>query len=243
MERALFDHMAENADRHWWYVARREVLAALIRRRIAPSAGAIILEVGCGTGHNLAMLGRFGPVSGIELDDQARAFARARLRAEVAEARLPELAGVGEAAFDLVAALDVIEHVEDDVESLVSLSRRLKPGGRLLVTVPAYPWLWSAHDVANHHLRRYTAASLRRAARAAGLEVEHLGHFNMLLLPLVMAARLVGRITGKDGSDDAMPPPVVNRVLKTVFELERYWIGRVTMPAGVSLVAVFRPAR
>ncbi len=243
MDRALFDHMAENADRHWWYVARRAVLVALIRRRIAPPPGARILEVGCGTGHNLAMLAGFGAVAGTELDDQARTFARDRLNADVAAARLPELDGVAEAAFDLVAALDVIEHVADDVGSLASLARRLRPGGRLLVTVPAYPWLWSAHDVANHHLRRYTARSLRNAADAAGLRVEHLGYFNMLLLPLVIAARIAGKVTGKDSSDDAMPSPAVNRALKAVFALERYWIGRLSMPAGVSLVAVLTPAR
>ncbi len=242
MDRALIDHMATNADRHWWYVARREILERLIHDRIAPPAGGKVIEVGCGTGHNLNMLGRFGTVDAVELDAYARAIARDR-GANVVDASLPELAGVTRGAYDLVASLDVVEHVDDDVGALRALGSLLAPGGRLLVTVPAYSWLWSAHDVANHHKRRYTATTLAAAATAAGLRVERIGYFNMLLLPLVLAARAAGRLTGREGSDDAMPSPSVNRLLKAVFGLERYWIGRVTMPAGVSIAAVLAPAK
>lgn len=242
MDRALIDHMALNADRHWWYVARREVLERLIRQCIAPPANARVIEVGCGTGHNLAMLARFGTVEAVEIDPHARAIARDR-GASVIDARLPELGGVTRGAYDLVASLDVVEHVEDDVGALRALGSLLAPGGRLLVTVPAYPWLWSAHDIANHHKRRYTATTLAAAATAAGLRVERIGYFNMLLLPLVLAARVAGRLTGREGSDDAMPSPPVNRLLKAIFGLERYWIGRVAMPAGVSIAAVLTPAK
>src|SRR5215470_14597456 len=105
--------MAEVDGAHWWYVARRDILADLICREIKPKADARILEIGCGTGHNLAMLSRFGDADGIEIDADARALASRRLGRPIGDAPLPELPGVPDAEYDLVAVLDVIEHVED----------------------------------------------------------------------------------------------------------------------------------
>ena len=237
MDRSIYDAMAAHDSSHWWYVARRDVLRDLIAREIAPPRGARILEVGCGTGHNLAMLSEFGTVEGHELDDAARAVATARF-GSVGDARLPELPGVAEQSYDLVAILDVLEHVEDDVAALESLARRLRPGGKLLVTVPQYPWLWSGHDVANHHFRRYTKATLRAAVASAGLRLDLLTSFNSLLFPLAAADRVRARITKREGSDDAQPAAPVNALFRAVFGLERHLIGRLPMPPGVSLAAV-----
>jgi SAM-dependent methyltransferase len=240
MERIVYDRMAELDSRHWWYRARREVLARLIARRIAPPPGARILEIGCGTGHNLPMLARFGAVEAIELDPAARAVASRRLGREVGAARLPELEGVPEQAFDLVALLDVLEHVEDDRAALRSIARRLKPGGALLLTVPAFQWMWSAHDVVNHHQRRYSKPTLRAAIRDAGLRVDFMGYFNSLLFPLAAAARVAGRITGKEDSDDKLPPAPVNAAFEFLFGLERHAIARLPLTPGVSIAAVVR---
>ena len=128
--------------------------------------------------------------------------------------------------YDMIVLLDVLEHIEDDVGSLRVLRRKLAPGGRMVLTVPAAPWLWSAHDVAHHHKRRYTAATLRAAFAAGGLRVRHISHFNTLLYPLVAAARIIGRITGREGSDDAMPPAPLNGLLEHVFAAERHWVTR-----------------
>lgn len=238
MERVIYDRMAELDSRHWWYRARRDILAALIRRKIALPKDARILEIGCGTGHNLAMLGAFGTVDGIEIDDAARAVASQRLGREIGKAPLPELTGIEDGRYDLVAILDVLEHVEDDCAALASIARKLKPGGRILITVPAHPWMWSAHDVVNHHHRRYTRATLRKVIGDAGLKLHLLSWFNSLLFPLAAAARLVGRITGKEDSDDALPPGPVNALFETLFGLERHAIGRLPFPPGVSLVAI-----
>ena len=238
MERIVYDRMAELDTRHWWYRARRDVLASLIERRIAPPAGGRILEVGCGTGHNLPMLSGFGTVDAVELDPVAREKATQRLGKPVMDARLPELAGIETGAYDLVASLDVVEHVEDDVAALTALARCLKPGGRLLVTVPAFPFLWSAHDVTNHHHRRYTRATLRAAIDGAGLRTEFMGWFNSLLFPLAVADRMWGKVTGREGSDDALPPAPLNALFETVFGLERYVLGALPLPPGVSLAAV-----
>ena len=238
MERIVYDRMAELDERHWWYRARREILGDLIERRIELPAEARILEVGCGTGHNLPMLKRFGRVDAIEVDAAARAIASKRLGHAVMDSPLPSLPGVADRTYDLIALLDVIEHIDEDKEGLQSLARKLKPGGRILITVPAFPWMWSAHDVVNHHKRRYTRATLRRLVEGAGLKLELMSWFNSLLFPLAAAARLAGRVTGKEESDDKLPPAPVNRLFEAIFGLERYALGRLPFPPGVSLVAI-----
>ena len=240
MEAQVYERMAELDSSHWWFVARREILEEVIRRIVRPPENARILEIGCGTGHNLPMLSKFGPVEASELDDKARALASARFGRRIEAAALPDLSVFPEAHFDLVALLDVLEHVPDDRSALAAIRTRLKPGGKLLVTVPANPWMWSAHDVAHHHHRRYRKAELGKAARAAGYEVELLSPFNSLLFPLVAAARIAGRLTGRESADDAMPPRPLNSVLRGIFALESALVGRVPLPVGVSLVAVLR---
>jgi SAM-dependent methyltransferase len=238
MERIVYDRMAELDSRHWWYRARRDILATLIERKLKLPTAPRILEIGCGTGHNLEMLQRFGTADGIEIDPAARALAAERLGRPIGDSPLPALTGVADGAYDLVAILDVLEHVEEDKAALESIARKLKPGGRILITVPAHPWMWSAHDVVNHHKRRYTRKTLRAVVAEAGLKLELLSWFNSLLFPLAVAARIAGRLTGKEDSDDALPPSAVNRLFEAVFGLERYAVGRLPLPPGVSLVAI-----
>jgi SAM-dependent methyltransferase len=238
MERAVFDRMAEQDQIHWWYVARRRILADLIAREVPLPGDARILEIGCGTGHNFAMLERFGRVDAIELDDAARAIASGRLGRDVGDARLPELAGIEDQTYHLIALLDVLEHVDGDRQSLVSIATKLAPGGRILITVPAYRWLWSAHDVAHHHRRRYGKKELRAAAEAAGLTVRKIGFFNSLLFPIAAAVRIAGKAAGRTTSDDKVPPAPLNRMFQAIFGLERHVVGRLPFPVGVSLFAL-----
>jgi SAM-dependent methyltransferase len=240
MERKVYEQMAQLDQRHRWFTARRRILDGLIERVVKPPQGARILELGAGTGHNLAMLSRFGAVEASELDPIARDLASERLGREVKEAALPDLSMFPADSYDLIALLDVLEHVPDDKGSLEAIWGRLKPGSALLLTVPANPWMWTAHDVAHHHHRRYRKAEIEQLARGAGFDIELLSPFNSLLFPPIAAVRLVGKVTGKDDSDDAMPGALVNRTLDAVFGLERSLIGRVPMPFGVSLVAVLR---
>jgi len=238
MERVVYRQMAELDQRHWWYRARRQVLAELVRREAMPPPKARVLEIGCGTGHNLEMLGAFGRVDAVELDDEARAIAEHRLGREVLSAPLPELAGVRDQTYDLIAALDVIEHIEDDGAALAAIARKLKPGGKFLMTVPAHQWMWSAHDVVNHHKRRYSKAGLRRLVEASPLKLEKVGYFNSLLFPLAMADRLASKLRGKDDADLKLPSAPLNGALERIFALERHLVGRLPLPPGLSLFAV-----
>lgn len=238
MERQIYDRMAELADVHWWYVARRKILAELIGREVKPPPGARIIEIGCGTGHNLKMLSRFGTVDGVEIDAEARQLAEQRLGQPIHGAPLPALEGVAAGAYDLVAALDVIEHVDDDRAAIAAIATRLKPGGKLVMTVPAHQWMWSAHDVANHHKRRYSRKNLKALIEGSPLKLEQIGYFNSLLFPLAIAARLTGKLTGKEDSDDRLPPRLANALFEKLFGLERYAVGRLPLPPGLSLFAV-----
>jgi 2-polyprenyl-3-methyl-5-hydroxy-6-metoxy-1,4-benzoquinol methylase len=241
MDRVIYDRMAEHDSVHWWYRGRRTILAEYLKRAANLPQGARLLEVGCGTGHNLPMLARFGTVDAIEIDAASREIASRRLGRPVLDAPLPVLSGIERGAYDLVAVLDVIEHVEDDVAALRAISECLGPSGKILITVPAHQWMWSMHDVVNHHYRRYSRAGLAKALAAAGLKSERLHYFNSLLFPLAVANRAFAKLTGKQDSDDAPPPGPVNSLFERAFSLERHAIGRVQLPIGLSLLTLASP--
>jgi SAM-dependent methyltransferase len=241
MDRIVYDRMAAHDSTHWWYRGRRDILADYLTRYGALPKDAKILEIGCGTGHNLPMLAEFGEIDAIEIDPAAREIASERLGKPVGAAPLPELPGVPRKHYDLIAVLDVVEHIEDDVAALKAMADCLAPGGKILIAVPAHAWLWSAHDVVNHHHRRYSKATLKTAIETAGLKPEKLGYFNALLFPLAAAARIAGRMTGRDDSDDSPPPKLVNALFEKIFRLERHLVGRVPMTPGVSIVTLAVP--
>ena len=237
MERIVYQQMAELDDRHWWYRARREILAELIRRQVKLPARARILEIGCGTGHNLSMLSGFGHVDGLELDDEAAALSEKRLGRTVLRSPLPELVGVRK-KYDLIGAFDVIEHIDDDHAALAAIATKLKPGGIFIMTVPAHPWMWTAHDVANHHKRRYSKRALRALIDGSPMRLRKVGYFNSLLFPLAVAERTLSKLRGKDDGDVSLPPAPLNKALEGIFAAERYLVGRLPLPPGLSLFAV-----
>jgi SAM-dependent methyltransferase len=236
----LQTHQAE--DRHWWYRGRRTVLEGVIDELRLP-ARARILDAGCGSGRNMVELARHGTVTGIELSPTSVELARERKIGEVVEGSLLEMpfeAG----SFDFGASLDVIEHLEDDVGALRELRRVIAPGGALLITVPAYGWLWSGHDEINHHYRRYTRQSLAAAAEEAGWESVRTTYFNSVLLPVAIVLRVLDRFSRKtteSSLDLWVPPEPVNWLLERPLALEATVIGhRGRIPAGLSLLTLFR---
>ena len=243
MEARTYELMRELEDEHWWFVARRRVIEAVLRRLALPER-ADILEVGCGTGGNLAMLSRFGTVTGVERDEDAAAMARERGIAPVLEGELPcQIPGLN-GQYDLIVLFDVIEHVDADGASLECLRTGLRPGGRIVLTVPAFNFLWSQHDVENHHKRRYRRTDLRGLATGAGLQAEYLSYFNFWLFPPVAAVRLVRKLfpASETWSDMRKPAPLVNALLRSVFGSEARLIGRLSFPFGSSVIAVLTSA-
>lgn len=240
MERDVYDNMRRIERSHWWFRARREILSDQLEQ-FGLSKDARILEVGCGTGGNLPMLARYGAVTGMEPDAESREYAMEQTGISVLPGFLPGPLPDFGGPFDLVTAFDVIEHVDQDLDSVVALGDLLKPGGRMLTTVPAHPWMWSAHDAAHHHKRRYRKAEFLRLFQEAGLRLIKTSYFNTLLFPPIAAVRLVKRRA--DGGDDALPSATVNRLLTSVFAFEKHLLRMGSLPFGVSLlVAAERPA-
>ena len=239
-EYELQTHQAE--DRHWWYQGRRRVLERAIERLGLP-AGARILDAGCGSGRNMVELARHGSVTGVELSDASVELARERDSGEVLEGSVMDMP-IDDDTFDLVVSLDVIEHLDDDVGALRELRRVTRPGGALLVTVPAYQWMWSGHDEINHHRRRYDRATLLAAAGDAGWSCEFATHFNSLLLPvaiLLRALERIGPVSSNSSLDLWVPPAPLNWLLRQPLHLEGAMIGRgASIPVGLSLLAAFR---
>ena len=242
MNPEAYVEMATTESMHWWFRGRRKILDCIIGTMALPRA-ARILEVGSGTGGNLMMLSRHGNVSALEMDENARKLSSEKTggRFTIRAGNCPDDIPFAGEQFDLICMFDVLEHIDEDVQTLAALRSHLAPGGRMLITVPAYRWLWSAHDVFLHHKRRYTARALRRAFIESGLSIDRITYFNTLLLPLATVARLKDRIASrKRASGTKIPAPFINSTLYAIFSSERHMLTRFNLPAGVSLMGIVR---
>lgn len=239
MDRVVYSQMHTSEERHWWFVARRRILASVLQKTLPLVPDRRILELGCGSGGNFEMLRQFGEIWGMELDPQARQLAADRGLATVAEGRLPGQIPF-EGAFDLICLLDVLEHLEFDQESLEAAAARLAVHGRILITVPAFSFLWSSHDVAHHHFRRYTRARLRSLLPRAGLREVTSTYFNTFLFPPICAIRLLSRLIGRTSAASHVGEPgqFTNRLFSAIFASERHFIPGMGFPYGVSLLLV-----
>jgi SAM-dependent methyltransferase len=243
MEPAEYSLMSAVEGRHWWWRARRDILARTIERYAPASDGPRrVLEVGCGTGGNLPMLARFGEVTGAESDATAIACLKEKLgdRFPVLQHAIPTPI---EGRFHILGMFDVLEHIEDDAGAMAWTAAQLVPGGVAVITVPAFPFLWSGHDEAAHHYRRYTLSALSSIVPSQ-LEVVHLTYFNSVLFPSVAAVRLVLRQLPKKlqprGTHMGLPPAAINSLFYHLFRVEQHVVPRYRSPVGVSALVVLR---
>jgi SAM-dependent methyltransferase len=244
MQKDFYTEYFELEDWHWWFIGRRRIFLRILDRYLPPAGpeGWRLLDVGCGTGTMLVCLAGYGEARGIDADEEAVRFCRRR-GLENAEHVTSETLPFDDDAFNVVTALDVLEHVDDDTRMLREIRRVLRPGGTLLVSVPAYRFLWGPQDEISHHKRRYTARQIGARAAAAGFAERRLTYFNTLLFPPIAALRVLrsyrrGPIKLK--SDFSLTSPGrMNSLLTRVFASEAPLVERFDLPFGVSILGLF----
>jgi SAM-dependent methyltransferase len=241
MQTDYYAALHEVQEHHWWYAARRTILAGVLRGLKAEGLPeGSLYDLGCGVGANLPVFEEFGPVIGIDTSPEAVAFARSRGHRDVRQADLNRLEGLEEGSASVVVLADVIEHLPDERPCLEAAKRLLKPGGALVVTVPAFMFLWGPADEINHHYRRYTESQLRRVISPL-FDIRQTTYFNSLLFGLVAAGRLAERVLKRGGDDAvAVPPEPLNTALRTIFAAEAPLLKRLRLPVGVSILCVAR---
>lgn len=236
MDKAAYLEMYLNEDHHWWFVARRIIIRKILSYYLPVKRKRRILEVGCGTGGNLELLSTYGDVYATELDDEALEMAGKRGAYRVVKGSLPDDIPF-EGGFDLICMLDVLEHIDDDRGALEVIVKKLNPGGKILITVPACKFLWSEHDVTLHHKRRYGKKQLLRLVHASGFRIIYYTYFNTLLFPVIAAVRSRKKINGKEcGTDVSMPSKPVNLLLTAIFSGERFLMPLISLPFGTSIL-------
>ena len=230
---------------HWWYTGRRKILEEFVEKicREVTDRRPRILDVGCGTGANLLMLSKYGDAEGVDVSEDALAFCRERGLEKVRLGAGEELP-YEDATFDLVTAFDVVEHMDDDLAGLREMRRVLRPGGRVLLFVPAFMFLWGVQDDVSNHRRRYRLPELRRVLEEAGFEIERTTYANItFFLPILLVRKLM-RLTGiKTESENNITVSSLNGPLGRLLGAESWFLKRMNLPFGVSGLCVARVKR
>jgi SAM-dependent methyltransferase len=242
MQQHTYAIMRRVEDTHWWFVGRRRIIETFLKQIFGSMKQdrPRILDVGCGTGANLEMLGRFGDADGVDVSPEAITFCKERglnnVRPGEAE-RLP----YADNSFDLVTALDVVEHLDDDVAGLREMRRVLRPGGRALLFVPAFMFLWGVQDDVSNHRRRYTLPGLKKMVQASGLTVERASYANITFFAPILLGRLLMRLTGwRPESENNINVSALNGMLGRILGAESSLLAKANLPFGVSAICVAR---
>ncbi len=252
----VYQEWFELETEHWWFVGRRKLFVQLIEQTLQDqtcpprTAPLRIADIGCGTGVNLDALSRFGTVIGVDLSDTALTFCRERRRSLLCQAPMSSLPFQSE-SIDLISALDVLEHGDDDRAMLSEAYRVCAPGGWAVFSVPAYPFMWGDHDVAAHHFRRYTAREIRAKVEESGFSIQRMTYLNFLLFPVSVLFRKTKNLVAgtlrrmrkstKFRSDFRFTePPLINPALLRIFTAEKHLLRHHDLPFGLSICCIAR---
>lgn len=236
MRTDLYEDMYKTEDSHWWHWAKRRFVKMLINS-IALKPSPSLLDVGCGTGKMMETLSLYGKVSGVDISTEALLFCKKRNLVDVKKGEAEHLPYVGE-TFDIVSVLDVLEHVDDTV-SIREIKRVLKKKGFVIITVPAFSWLWSKWDVALHHKRRYTKSHLKEILEKEGFSIIRNTYIHsFLVLPSLIIRKLKQLSRKPYSSDFQLNNALLNRAFMFLSKLEQMWINRYDMPFGTSVLCI-----
>lgn len=236
MNKDSYQKMISLENEHWWFVSRRKIIKKVVKCFFNKEDEASVLEIGCGSGGNLKMLSRFGTVQAIELNEDAIEIAQDRNLCKVSKGCLPNIST--EKKYDLVCLFDVLEHIEEELETLQVLKRIMQDDGTLVLTVPAFEFLWSQHDDANLHKRRYTKKNLERLLEKQGYKVKFSSYFNFFLFPIISLIRLLSKSKNVKTNDVEEHSKPINTVLKAIFGFEKRLLPNIKFPFGVSILVV-----
>lgn len=241
MDIQMYRIFFEIQKNHWWFTSKKEIILDTIARHTNLGQQSNILDIGCGSGLMLNALEKIGNTSGMDMSDDAIQFSQEIFKGSIKKGYLPNNVPYPEKQFDLITALDVIEHIDDDVQSLKTIKSLLSSHGTAIITVPAYMFMWSHFDELNEHKRRYTLTELKKKLEQAGFKIEKISYYNTLLFPIAYLVRKLNNLLGRDGASDIdMPVDIVNSLLRKVFTSEKWLLRFSSLPFGVSVLAVVK---
>ncbi|MDB5170462.1 MAG: methyltransferase type 11 [Candidatus Saccharibacteria bacterium] len=242
MQKIEYATMAERESTYWWHLGRLRIIETYLQKATNGKKNVKILNVGCGTGGTLALLEKYGVVDNIDISDDAIAFMK-----QLGYSRIKKVNDIAlpfkDESYDLVVAFDVLEHIKEDEQALKEWHRVLTSDGAVIITVPAYQWLWGEHDVSLHHQRRYTTRLLKRTANAAGLTPGRLSYAIAFSLPLVVGFRTLHKLSGRKADSETSyvdVPNWVNTLFSQLLYVEAKFHNFVRFPAGTSVITSLR---
>jgi len=242
MEEVLYDFMNKNDDKYWWGVARKNIIETIMRKYVNNiDNNPALLDAGCGAGGNFSFLSKFtNNIVGLEYNLNEVQIAEQRTGFKVYHGAFPNNIPFENSSFDLITMFDALEHIDEDIETLNIIHSKLKSNGYLILTVPAFNFLWGKFDEINLHKRRYSLKELKIKVKQAGFDIKYSSYFNFILFPIIAFIRIADNILPifKDEVLPKMPPKFINSALTQIMSFEKNLLTKAPLPWGVSIIMV-----